>query len=66
MTHPAPHADGGVSTGGAGFSTGGWVAAPAAGRIIERIAPFLAVQRRADFSQMIQVETPPLSAGDEQ
>lgn len=28
-----------------GYSTGGWVAAPAAGRVIDRIAPFLGVQR---------------------
>jgi cell division protein FtsI (penicillin-binding protein 3) len=28
-----------------GFSTGGWVAAPAAGRVIDRIAPFLGVPR---------------------
>jgi len=31
-----------------GFSTGGWVGAPAAGRVIDRIAPFLGVQRRPD------------------
>ncbi len=31
-----------------GYSTGGWVAAPAAGRVIERIAPFLGVKRRAE------------------
>lgn len=42
----------------AGFSTGGWVAAPAAGRVIERIAPFLGVQRRADVGQAIPVEQP--------
>ena len=29
-----------------GYATGGWVAAPAAGRVIERIAPFLNVKRR--------------------
>lgn len=29
-----------------GYSTGGWVAAPAAGRVIDRIAPFLDVPRR--------------------
>ena len=34
-----------------GFSTGGWVAAPAAGRVIDRIAPFLGVQRRADVAR---------------
>jgi cell division protein FtsI (penicillin-binding protein 3) len=28
-----------------GYSTGGWVAAPAAGRVIDRIAPFLGVRR---------------------
>lgn len=32
----------------AGQRTGGWTAAPAAGRVIERIAPFLGVQRKAD------------------
>jgi cell division protein FtsI (penicillin-binding protein 3) len=32
----------------AGYATGGWVAAPAAGRVIERIAPFLGVPRRPD------------------
>ena len=31
-----------------GFSTGGWVAAPAAGRVIERIAPFLDIRRKAE------------------
>jgi len=30
-----------------GIRTGGWVAAPAVGRTIDRIAPFLGVQRRA-------------------
>ncbi|MBJ7410706.1 MAG: penicillin-binding protein 2 [Phenylobacterium sp.] len=42
----------------AGYSTGGWVAAPAAGRVIERIAPFLGVTRRADVGQAIPVERP--------
>jgi cell division protein FtsI (penicillin-binding protein 3) len=28
-----------------GYTTGGWVAAPAAGRVIDRIAPFLGVKR---------------------
>jgi cell division protein FtsI (penicillin-binding protein 3) len=32
-----------------GFSTGGWVAAPAAGRVIARIAPFLGVRRTTDI-----------------
>jgi len=31
-----------------GFTTGGWVGAPAAGRVIDRIAPFLGVQRKPD------------------
>jgi cell division protein FtsI (penicillin-binding protein 3) len=31
-----------------GFATGGWTAAPAAGRVIDRIAPFLGVARKAD------------------
>ena len=49
-----PHA----SANSAGYSTGGWVAAPAAGRVIERIAPFLGVHRRADIGQAIPVEQP--------
>jgi len=32
----------------AGQRTGGWTAAPAAGRVIDRIAPFLGVRRAAD------------------
>lgn len=28
-----------------GYMTGGWNAAPAAGRVIDRIAPFLGVKR---------------------
>jgi cell division protein FtsI (penicillin-binding protein 3) len=30
-----------------GFATAGWNAAPAAGRVIDRIAPFLGVKRAA-------------------
>jgi cell division protein FtsI (penicillin-binding protein 3) len=37
-----PHGD--AST--YGYSTGGWVAAPAAGAVINRIAPFLGVERK--------------------
>ena len=33
-----------------GFATGGWTAAPVAGRVIDRIAPFLGVARRADLA----------------
>ena len=51
----------------AGYSTGGWVAAPAVGRVIERIAPFLGVHRRNDVGQAIPVEQPVLAeAGDAQ
>lgn len=32
-----------------GFATGGWTAAPPAGRVIDRIAPFLGVARRPDL-----------------
>jgi cell division protein FtsI (penicillin-binding protein 3) len=32
-----------------GFSTGGWVAAPAAGRVIARIAPFVGIQRKTEI-----------------
>lgn len=32
-----------------GFSTGGWVGAPPAGKVIRRIAPFLGVQRKQDL-----------------
>jgi len=31
-----------------GFATGGWTAAPAAGRVIDRIGPFLGVDRRPE------------------
>jgi cell division protein FtsI (penicillin-binding protein 3) len=37
-----------------GFSTGGWVAAPAAGRVIDRIAPFLGVRRQSDIFTVAQ------------
>jgi cell division protein FtsI (penicillin-binding protein 3) len=47
-----------ASANSAGYSTGGWVAAPAAGRVIERIAPFLGVARRNDVGQAIPVEPP--------
>ena len=49
----------------AGYSTGGWVAAPAVGRVIERIAPFLGVQRRNDLGQAIPVEEPVLAQAGE-
>ncbi|WP_374578168.1 peptidoglycan D,D-transpeptidase FtsI family protein [Phenylobacterium sp.] len=36
-----------------GNSTGGWVAAPAAGRVIDRIAPFLHVKREPDLIKVV-------------
>ncbi len=36
----------------AGYATGGWVAAPAAGRVIERIAPFLGVERQPEIAEI--------------
>jgi len=45
-----------------GFSTGGWVGAPAAGKVIERIAPFLGVQRKQDF---VTLAAPPKNAAPE-
>lgn len=40
-----------------GFSTGGWVAAPATGKVIERIAPFLGVQRKTELVTLAQPKT---------
>ena len=47
-----------------GFSTGRWVAAPAAGRVIDRIAPFLHVRRQADIASLSQARAP-ANPGDE-
>lgn len=47
-----------ASANSAGYSTGGWVAAPAVGRVIERIAPFVSVPRRTDGIQAIPVLQP--------
>ncbi|MBX7248020.1 MAG: penicillin-binding protein 2 [Caulobacteraceae bacterium] len=60
-----PH--GSAASGGA--RTGGWTAAPAAGRIIDRIAPFLGVRRAADpFStatgEKLAVEETPDALGE--
>ena len=43
-----------------GFATGGWAAAPAAGRVIDRIAPFLGVRRTptAPFAAQRQAAAP--------
>jgi cell division protein FtsI (penicillin-binding protein 3) len=53
-----------------GFATGGWTAAPAAGRVIERIAPFLGVRRVAVPEQPAGVKPPvdpsTLTGGEEQ
>ncbi len=45
-----PH--GNASSGG--FATGGWTAAPTAGRLIDRIAPFLGVRRTAPATMAAQ------------
>ncbi|MDR6627930.1 penicillin-binding protein 2 [Caulobacter segnis] len=45
-----------------GFSTGGWVGAPAAGKVIERIAPFLGVRRKQD---LVTLAAPPKNAAPE-
>ena len=42
----------------AGYATGGWVAAPAAGRVIERIAPFLGVQRQPEIVETAAAAQP--------
>ncbi len=47
-----------------GYSTGGWVAAPAAGRVIDRIAPFLNVQRQPEVIKVIGADAAePLADG---
>ncbi|PZR33097.1 penicillin-binding protein 2 [Caulobacter segnis] len=45
-----------------GFSTGGWVGAPAAGKVIERIAPFLGVKRKQD---LVTIAAPTQNAAPE-
>jgi len=45
--------------------TGGIVAAPATGRIIERIAPFLGVERRVDTAPFTEIVPGPNDAGEE-
>jgi cell division protein FtsI (penicillin-binding protein 3) len=47
----------------AGYSTGGWVAAPAAGRVIDRIAPYLGVPRRYAPAAVVANATAPAGAG---
>ncbi|PIB91127.1 penicillin-binding protein 2 [Caulobacter sp. FWC2] len=42
-----------------GFSTGGWVGAPPAGKVIERIAPFLGVKRK---TELVTIASQPKSA----
>ncbi len=43
-----------------GQRTGGWTAAPAVGRVIDRIGPFLGVRRAADPWQTATGEKPPV------
>jgi cell division protein FtsI (penicillin-binding protein 3) len=45
--------------------TGGIVAAPAAGHIIERIAPFLGIERRMDTAPFTDIAANPADAGEE-
>ena len=54
------------TTKSAGYATGGWVAAPAAGRVIERIAPFLGVARQPVADQLVPGADPPPPAGERQ
>lgn len=49
---------GSAASGGA--RTGGWTAAPAVGRVIDRIAPFVNVRRAADPWQMANGDRPPV------
>ncbi|WP_374576010.1 peptidoglycan D,D-transpeptidase FtsI family protein [Phenylobacterium sp.] len=46
-----------------GFSTGGWVAAPGVGRVINRIAPFLGVPRRYE-PKLITAQADPATIGE--
>lgn len=46
----------------AGFSTGGWVGAPPAGKVIDRIAPFLGVQRKPE---LVTIASQPKNAAPE-
>jgi cell division protein FtsI (penicillin-binding protein 3) len=55
-----PHAD---ETGA--DPTGGIAAAPAVGRIIERIAPFLGVERRMDTAPFTEIAAEASDAGEE-
>lgn len=49
-----------------GFSTGGWVAAPATGKVIDRIAPFLNVPREPTLMKIERaVDSPAAVTGDE-
>ena len=50
---------GSAASGGA--RTGGWTAAPAVGRVIERIAPFVGVRRAADPWQTATGDHPPVA-----
>jgi cell division protein FtsI (penicillin-binding protein 3) len=49
-----------------GYTTGGWVGAPAAGKVIERIAPFLGVPRRIDTYPFTPVADVTAAAGVEE
>jgi cell division protein FtsI (penicillin-binding protein 3) len=47
-----------------GFATGGWTAAPAVGRVAERIAPYLGVRRMETATDAPAVTPERLSGGD--
>ena len=49
-----------------GFITGGWNAAPTAGHVIERIAPFVGVRRAAQVAAVSPVAAPDATVGDSQ
>jgi len=48
-----------------GFATGGWTAAPVAGRVIDRIGPFLGVPRREDVAVAVPAEANAASLANE-
>ena len=49
-----------------GFITGGWNAAPTAGKIIDRIAPFVGVKRQAEALAVAAAQPAPAIDGDSQ
>ncbi len=62
ITLDSPH----VTPDSFGFRTGGWNAAPTAGHVIERIAPFVGVRRAAQVAAVTPVAAPGAAPGDSQ